>query len=105
LATPALAVQAVQAARLASHAMARMPAHERAQRLQEVAESVSQDTDNLATLLSRETGKTLRESRTELGRSVGVLRLCAHEAVQIAGRQIPLDASALGHGGAIQCTC
>lgn len=96
LATPALAAQAVQAARLASHAMARMPAHERAQRLQEVAESVSQDTDNLATLLSRETGKTLRESRTELGRSVGVLKLCAQEAVQIAGRQIPLDASALG---------
>ena len=95
-ASPALVAQSAQAASLASHVMARMPAHERAQRLQQVAESVSEDTENLATLLSRETGKTLRESRFELGRSVGVLRLCAQEAVQISGRQIPLDASALG---------
>lgn len=92
----ALVADAVRSARQASDAMARMPGHERASRLAKLADAVHADAPGLARLLACETGKTLRECAVELARGEGVLRLCAEEATRIEGRQIPLDASALG---------
>jgi len=92
----ALVRKAVAAARDAAAPMAEMPGHERARRLIGVADAIGRDAEALATLLCRETGKTIRECRVELARSEGVVRLCAEEATRITGRQIPLDASELG---------
>jgi acyl-CoA reductase-like NAD-dependent aldehyde dehydrogenase len=95
-APPALVDRAVLAARAAAGPMAAMPGHERARRLIAVADAIAKDAEGIATLLARETGKTIRECRVELARSEGVVRLCAEEATRIAGRHIPLDASRLG---------
>lgn len=89
---------AVGAACAARDRMALMPGHERAERLLDAAASLRQDAENMARLLSLETGKTLRESRTELERAIDVIRLSAQEATRNAGRQVPLDASRLGAG-------
>src|SRR5690606_36348023 len=62
------------------------------------ASSVGQDAEELAALLSRETGKVIRETRTEIARATDVINLSAEEATRIAGRHIPLDASQAGAG-------
>ena len=87
VATPHLVDEAVLAAVQATAPMAAMPGNERAQRLIAVADAVAADAASLAELLSRETGKTIRESRVELVRSEGVVRLCAEEATRIKSRQ------------------
>ena len=94
----ALVARAVGQAQDAAPAMAKMSGLERAAGLLRVADAVRADAESLAGLMARETGKTLREARTELQRADSVLRLCAEEATRIQGRHIPLDASALGHG-------
>lgn len=93
---PALVARAVASARDACDAMARMPGHERAGRLSQVADALRADAPHLARLMARETGKSVREAAIELSRGEAVTRLCAEEATRIEGRQIPLDGSALG---------
>jgi len=90
--------EAVDAAYAAKHRMAAMPGYERAERLLSASNSLQQDAENVARLLTLETGKTLAESRIELARAADVIRLSAQEATRIEGRQIPLDASQLGAG-------
>jgi acyl-CoA reductase-like NAD-dependent aldehyde dehydrogenase len=95
-ANPSIVARAVESAREAGEAMARVPAHERAARLSRVADAIRADAKELARLMARETGKSLREAAIELARGEAVIRLCAEEATRLEGRQIPLDGSALG---------
>ncbi|OWT64007.1 aldehyde dehydrogenase family protein [Candidimonas nitroreducens] len=90
--------EAVARACAAQPAMAELPGFERARRLRAAAESLRRDSAELAALLSRETGKAIRESRVEMARAADVISLSAEEATRIAGRQIPLDASPVGAG-------
>lgn len=48
--------------------------------------------------MTRETGKALKDARTETSRAADTLRLCAEEAVRIEGAHVPMDASAIGSG-------
>src|SRR5690606_34831199 len=82
-ATSDLVNDAVSSARDACRPMEEMPGHERAKRLLAAADAIAADAGPIATMLSRETGKTIRESRIELARSEGVVRLCAEEATRI----------------------
>lgn len=89
---------AVAAACAAQLEMAEMPGFERAKRLRTVAANLENDAAELAELLSRETGKVIRESQVEMARAVDVINLSAEEATRITGRHIPLDASQVGAG-------
>ena len=83
--------RALQAAYEVAAEMRSMPAYRRAAILRRAADLVEQRGEELARLITEETGKTLRGSRVEVDRSLLTLRMCAEEAVRIAGEQIPLD--------------
>lgn len=81
-----------------ARAMAALPAHRRASILEDAADLVEADLDELATTITAEEGKPGAEARAEAGRIPGLLRLCAGEALRQYGEVVPMDASAIGEG-------
>ena len=66
--------------------------------LLKAASLLEDQSEAIAHTLALETGKVIRDCRTELARSVDVITLSAEESIRICGRQIPLEASAAGEG-------
>jgi acyl-CoA reductase-like NAD-dependent aldehyde dehydrogenase len=77
---------------------AAIPPYERAGLLRRAAALVERDIASLAELLTRETGKAVKDSDAEIRRSLETLLLAADEAIRIEGRHVPLDGSAMGAG-------
>jgi glyceraldehyde-3-phosphate dehydrogenase (NADP+) len=73
--------------------MAAVPAHRRSAILSRAARLLAERTDAFATVLTRENGKTITESRGEVGRAVETLQLSAEEAKRVGGETLPLDAA------------
>jgi acyl-CoA reductase-like NAD-dependent aldehyde dehydrogenase len=90
-ATAADVERAVVAAQAGRRRMAETPAHRRAAILLRVAERIEADHDELARLLCRENGKTLRETGGEIAASIRIWRGYAEEAKRVFGRAMPLD--------------
>jgi acyl-CoA reductase-like NAD-dependent aldehyde dehydrogenase len=90
--------RALSAAVVAKRAAARLPATERAKILRRVAELLLTRKSDIAETMSRETGKAIKDSRTEIDRSFDTINLSAEEAVRIEGEHVPLDASPMGFG-------
>ena len=59
---------------------------------------IERDVRALAELLTRETGKAIKDSEAEIRRSLETVALAAEEAIRIEGRHVPLDGSAMGAG-------
>jgi acyl-CoA reductase-like NAD-dependent aldehyde dehydrogenase len=76
----------------------RLASFERRDALAHVAERISQDADELAELLSRESGKPIREAKGEVARGAMTFRIAAEEALRINGEWLPLDWSAANRG-------
>ena len=89
---------AVAAAIEARAAAAAMPPYERAALLRRVAALIERDAAALAELMTRETGKAIKDSEAEIRRSLETMLLAAEEAIRIEGRHIPLDGSPMGAG-------
>jgi acyl-CoA reductase-like NAD-dependent aldehyde dehydrogenase len=89
--TAADAARAVAAAQHGWSAMAAMPSHRRAAAIQNAADAIERDREELGRLLARENGKTLRETRSELDAAVRIFRGYAEEAKRVFGRTTPLD--------------
>jgi betaine-aldehyde dehydrogenase len=81
--------QAVDAASAAFIQWRQMPAGTRAELLHEVARKLTERTDELATLLTREGGKPLVENRDEIGWSGACFRYYAELGRSSRGRVIP----------------
>jgi lactaldehyde dehydrogenase len=86
------AQRAVEAAQRGKEAMRRMPAHRRAEILFRIADSLEAEKESLATLLAKENGKPIRQTREELGATIRIFRGFAEEAKRILGRVVPMDA-------------
>lgn len=84
--------RAVAAAQHGKVAMRRLPAHERAAILSEVSRRVLEDREALATLLARENGKPIRQTREEVSAAARIFQGFAEEAKRIFGRSMPMDA-------------
>jgi acyl-CoA reductase-like NAD-dependent aldehyde dehydrogenase len=89
---------ALDAAVRAREKAAAMPGYERAALLRRVAALIERDVASLAELMTRETGKAIKDSEGEIRRSVETFALAAEEAIRIEGRHVPLDGSAMGAG-------
>ncbi|HEY8921630.1 MAG TPA: aldehyde dehydrogenase family protein [Candidatus Limnocylindria bacterium] len=76
----------------------RLASFERRDALAHVAERISQDADELAELLSRESGKPIRDAKGEVARGSLTFRIAAEEALRINGEWLPLDWSAANRG-------
>lgn len=95
---PELLELALASARRAAPAVAAMPARERARKLRQAADNVRAHAQELAHVMAVETGKPIRDGRTEVLRSADTLDLSAEEGVRIEGQHIPMDSSAIGAG-------
>ena len=89
---------AVAAAVDARDQMAAMPGYERAALLRRAVALIEAEVASLAELLTRETGKAIKDSESEIRRSIDTIALAAEEAIRIEGRQVPLEGSAMGAG-------
>jgi acyl-CoA reductase-like NAD-dependent aldehyde dehydrogenase len=89
---------AVGAAAEARSKAAAIPPYERAALLRRAAAFIERDVEDLAELLTRETGKAIKDSEAEIRRSLETVLLAAEEAIRIEGRHVPLDGSAMGAG-------
>ncbi len=69
-----------------------LPPLERADIIEAWAAKISQNLDDLATILSAENGKILREAKDELKHGVGSLRWCAQSLLRLTGETLPVHA-------------
>ncbi len=74
------------------------PAHERAQVLARASDLMEEHAEELAQVLTANVGKTIREARTEVSRSISINRVSAEEAKRVGGEIIPMDALPPGVG-------
>jgi len=89
---------ALAAAVDAKSRIAAMPGHERAALLRRVGALQLERADGIAEVMTRETGKAIKDARAEVVRSQDTMMLSAEEAVRIEGEHVPLDATAMGAG-------
>lgn len=97
LATSADVDSAVKLAQDAARVWRDTPAHQRSAVLMKAADIAMERVDQIATIISAETGKSIREARGEAGRIPEILRLSAFEGAHRYGDSLPLDAN-LGTG-------
>jgi glyceraldehyde-3-phosphate dehydrogenase (NADP+) len=76
----------------------RLASYERRDALARVAERISRDADELAELLTRESGKPIRDARGEVARAALTFRTAGEEALRITGEWLPLDWTAANRG-------
>jgi acyl-CoA reductase-like NAD-dependent aldehyde dehydrogenase len=89
---------ALSAAVAAKPKAAAVPGYERAALLRRVGVLLLERADTIAEVMTRESGKALRDARAEVIRSQDTIQLSAEEAVRIEGEHVPLEASAMGAG-------
>lgn len=82
---------AVEAAHEAFKAWSKLPAPDRSAILMKFADLLERDIDQLTYMLSAEQGKTLAESRGEVGRAVRETRFAAGDAFRIDGETLPSE--------------
>ena len=90
--------QATTAAVDAFAATRRMASYERRDALAHVAARITEEADPLAELLTRESGKPIRDAKGEVARAALTFRTAAEEALRINGEWLPLDWSAANRG-------
>ncbi len=89
---------AIGAAVAAKRVMAETPGYERAALLRRVSHLLVERAERIAQVMTRETGKALKDARAEVIRSQDTINLSAEEAVRIQGEHVPLDGSQMGAG-------
>ncbi len=95
--------EAVAAAQRGFEAMRRLPAYERSRILRTIAAGLEARREDIATLISRESGKPIRDARVEAERGALTFRIAAEEAERLTGETIPLDVGP-AHAGRLGLT-
>jgi len=85
--------RALDSAVLGSHTWRKTPAHERTKVLLEAARLADERQEELAQIICKETGKSIREARGEASRAGEIIRLSAFEGAHRYGQSLPLDAN------------
>ncbi|HET7626892.1 MAG TPA: aldehyde dehydrogenase family protein [Bacillales bacterium] len=82
---------AIREAKKGVEQAARMPVYERAAILKKAADIVAERKELFATIIARESSKTIREARSEVSRCVQTLQLSGEEASRINGETVAYD--------------
>ena len=88
--------KAVAAAKAGFAELSQQTAYERYKTLMKLAGILSQRSDQFATTIASEMGKTLREARAEVSRAVETVSWSAEEAKRLYGSTVPMDAAPTG---------
>lgn len=83
--------QAIASAKKGFEEIKKLTVHQRAEILSTTAELLKDRIEEFATLLARESSKTIREALGEVKRCVNTLTVSAEEAKRIYGETIPFD--------------
>jgi glyceraldehyde-3-phosphate dehydrogenase (NADP+) len=89
---------AIGAASEAFELTRRMPTHQRISILRAAAAGIEERAEELARLMTRESGKPIRFSRGEVARAVVTFQLGAAEATRPTGEVLPIDLEARAEG-------
>lgn len=89
---------AISAAWHARQALARLSSGAREAALQTVVEGLKKRADELAELMTAETGKPISLCHGEVARSINTFTLCAEESKRLGGEMIPLDTVSTSEG-------
>ena len=76
----------------------RLASYQRRDALAHVAACIDRDAEELSELLTRESGKPIRDARGEVLRGALTFRTAAEEALRITGEWLPLDWNAANRG-------
>jgi len=68
-----------------------LPSYKREQTCRQIAAGIEKNFEKFSKVMAQELGKSLKDSRLEVGRSIGVFRVAAEEAKRIGGEIIDLD--------------
>jgi acyl-CoA reductase-like NAD-dependent aldehyde dehydrogenase len=90
--------RAVGAAADVAPYLAALPAHVRADALAHVVRRLREEREDVARIITAESGKPLRWARIEVGRAIQNLATAAEEARRRCGEVIPLDGDPIGAG-------
>lgn len=90
--------RALAAAVDGARAMRRLTGWERTVILRKAADLADENAEEIARLITLESGKPLPEARGEAGRAGEILRVSAEEGARVHGETLPLDSSANGAG-------
>jgi len=90
--TPENVEAAIESSFQVGKSWARTPAHTRCSLLMKVSQIMQQRSGELAAIMARQTGKTLKDAKTETMRSISAMIISAEEAKRICGQMIPMDA-------------
>lgn len=103
-ATATHAEAAIRAAQHAFETTRKMPSYERQRILRAVSDGISENREELATLMALEAGKPIRTARAEVDRAVFTFAVAAEEATRIGGEWLPLDLqpSSAGRGAIVR---
>lgn len=85
--------QAIAAAEQAKKVMAKMPAFERANILETLAQKLEERMDEAAKIIAMESAKPFTTAKGEVVRTIETYKFAAEEAKRIHGETIPLDAA------------
>ncbi|MCG7337208.1 aldehyde dehydrogenase family protein [Sporosarcina sp. ACRSM] len=93
MATGAETELAIEAAVNARQVMAKMPAHRRAEILENLVHSLRERAEEAAEIIALEAAKPIATARGEVGRTIETYKFAAEEAKRIHGETLPLDAA------------
>ncbi|KPJ49286.1 aldehyde dehydrogenase [candidate division TA06 bacterium DG_26] len=85
--------KAVQSCKVGVKEAKKLSAWDRYKILRATSELIEQRGEELATLLAKEVGKTIKEARGEVSRAAETFLLSAEEAKRIHGEMVPFDAA------------
>jgi glyceraldehyde-3-phosphate dehydrogenase (NADP+) len=97
-ATPEQYEQAVQGAVDGFERMRRLSSLERSRALHQVSDGLRARREEIARIITRESGKPIRDALVEVDRAILTFRLGAEEAERITGESIPLDLNPASKG-------
>src|ERR1035438_2713549 len=92
------AERAVAAAHVGAAAMAALTLYERAELLEKMRRLLERDSTEFSLLVCYESGKPIREARTEVDRCQQTLIASADAARNLRGEVIPMEAAPVGKG-------
>ncbi|TAM74768.1 aldehyde dehydrogenase family protein [bacterium] len=90
--------RAVAGARRAFESWRRTPAYERAKILAATARLMGEREAQFVDVMCRDTGKTVRDGRAEVARTVSTMEVSAEEAKRIGGEVVPMEQVLAGLG-------
>lgn len=90
------AKNAINAANKAKKSMRDMSSRKLSRILYDIHQELKEKSKDISELISLETGKTIRDSKMEMERSLQTLLMAAEESKRIYGETIPMDAAIAG---------